>query len=624
MARCYDPPVRRTALTLSILLVLAAGTIPAAAGIVRGFRTDVVVLDSGKTERGTAVISGDLVKVVTDRDESETVVEGGRAEVVRRPVTLEFPRAQVKEIHPRAAFSTAHARRALSDPFTWQVLFWTTTIALLGTLGAVLLGVPYAVFMARTDLPGARLFEALYAAPLVLPPLLSAMAWDNLLPYSWLEGPEGLGRWSTAFQAAALFALAYFPFVTLFTRRSLAAVGSAAEEAAILSAGRRRAFLRVTLPLARPGILLGALFAFVFCLNDFSVVDYLNIVRPVPRQVMVYPYFLQITFAQRLGGVERLLVTGIPLFAVSVLAMGLALQRAGATAAATVGSSWRAPRPVPLGAGGRLAGWLLCGGVLAAAVLVPALELAFESKGFDAYRRVFRDGGAAESLRLTLGLSIAAVALATPVALVLAEAGRRLGREGEVLLGGLAMLPLAVVPALVPIGTLEIWNQPAFTFTRGGGPWNPITDTPVLATLVVFSRVLPFALAATWASLRELEPSLHEAAEAAGIPWTARMRRVVLPLVRPGLALGALLAFVFAVRELDALAVLGTQTLLRSLWAKLHFMRDETVAAMAVVLLALLAFAFGLAAALGMLRPRGSEAAPAGRAPARTGPPPSG
>jgi iron(III) transport system permease protein len=599
--------MQRTALALSVLLVLLAGTFPAVAGIARGFRTDETVRADGSVLRGDALATGDVVRVVTAEDVKRTVVEGGvsRTEVV--PKVVEIPRDQVREVRPRAAWSGAHARRALSEPLSWQILFWTTAVALLGTLGAVLIGVPFAVFTARTDLPGRGLFTALYAAPLVLPPLLTAMAWDNLLPYSWLEGPPALGRWSTVFQAAALFALAYFPFVTLFARRSLASVGAATEEAALLAAGPWRAFRRVTLPLARPGILLGALFAFVFCLNDFSVVDYLNIVRPPARQVSVYPYLLQITFAQRQGGLERLLVTGIPLGVLSLAAMVAALRRAGDTATATVGTAWRPTRPMRLGGAGRMAGWLLCGGVLVAAVLVPVLELAFESKGFGSFQRVFRDGPAAANLRMTIGLGIAAVLLATPTALVLAEAGRRLDRGGEVLVGALAMLPLAMVPALVPIGSMEIWDRPILTFTRGGGPFNPVYDTPVLAALVVFSRVLPFALAATWASLKEIEPSLHEAAASAGIPWGARMRRVVLPLALPGVALGALLAFVFAVRELDALALLRKDTLLGALWARLHFMRDETVAAMAIVLLALLAFAFGLAAALGVLNPRGAD-----------------
>ena len=599
--------MRRTALLAALVLVLVAGTIPAAAGLLRAFRTDAIVLADGTEVKGKVSVEGETVRVTTGVDRTREVVEGGKSRTVTAPVVVEHPRSSVKEFRWRGAWTTVHATRAMADPFTWQVLFWTTAVAVLGTAGAVLLGVPFAVLTARTDLPGRSLFGALYAAPLVLPPLLSTMAWDNLLPYAWIEGPAALGRWSTALQGAAIFALSYFPFVTLFTRRSLASVGAAEEEAAVLAAGPRRAFWRVTLPLARPGIVLGALFAFVFCLNDFSVIDYLNIVRPVDRQVMVYPYFLQITFAQRQGGLENLLVAGFPLLLLSVAVMAAALHRAGRAAAPTVGSSWRPPRPIPLGAAGRGAGWLFCAGVLVAAVAVPSLELLYESRGLDAYRRVFSQGGAAENLRMTLGLSVAAVLMAVPTALVLAEAGRRLRGGEEVLLGAAAMLPLALVPALVPIGGIALWDRPAFTFTRDGGPWNPVYDTPVLAALVVFSRVLPFALAATWASLREVQPSLQEAAVAAGIPWTARMRRVVLPLARPGVALGGLLAFVFAARELDALALLKQQTLLRALWAKLHFMRDETAAAMAIVLLLLLAFAFGVAAATGLLRPRGRE-----------------
>src|SRR5688572_12657483 len=190
--------MRRTALLLALLLVITAGTLPAAAGIARGFRTDAAVLADGKVVTGKVVLEGETVRVVTGDDRVRRVVEGGVERTVVEPRTEEHARAAVKEIRWGGAWTTAHAARALSDPFTWQVLFWTTTIALMGTAGAVLLGVPFAVFTARTDLPGRRLLGALYAAPLVLPPLLSTMAWDNLLPYSWIEGPAFLGRWSTA------------------------------------------------------------------------------------------------------------------------------------------------------------------------------------------------------------------------------------------------------------------------------------------------------------------------------------------------------------------------------------------------------------------------------------------
>jgi iron(III) transport system permease protein len=637
---------------MALALVVLAGTLPAVAGLARAFLADEVELRFGKPLLGSARETPDTVSVGVDpavvslprgqvRDLREdaavltdgtvihgtTTVAGGTVRVAAE--SYDLPRSLVASVRLRAHFTWMHLRRALEDPFSWRVIAWTAGIALLGTLGALLLGVPFAVLTARTDLPGRGLFTAFYAAPLVLPPLLTAMAWDNLLPRNWLEGPEAMGRWSTALQAAALFALAYFPLVTLFTRRSLASVGASAEEAAALAAGPRRALLGVTLPLARPGILLGALFVFVFCLNDFSVVDYLNVVRPPSRQISVYPFLVQFNYSRHVMGLETLLAAGLPVAALSLAAAAAALRLDARGTTATVGSAWRPPRPMALGGAGRLLGLLFCGGVLAAAVLVPVLELAWESRSggtvddllkagrsplaanllafTSTYARIFGGGGAAANLRLTIGLGVAAAALAVPVAVVLAEAGRRIGREGEAVVSMLSLLPLALVPALVPLGAKEIWDRPVFTMHPGGEPWNPVQDTQVLAVLVVFARVFPFVLAATWASLREAEPSLLEAGELAGVPWGARLRRIAWPLLRPGAALGGLLAFVFAVRELDALAVLGTQTLLRRLWAALHFARDETVAAMAMVLLALLAFAFGAAAALGLLRPRGQE-----------------
>jgi ABC-type Fe3+ transport system permease subunit len=250
-------------------------------------------------------------------------------------------------------------------------------------------------------------------------------------------------------------------------------------------------------------------------------------------------------------------------------------------------------------------GWAFCGLVLAAGCAVPVASLLAETGGPEAFRLVFRSGTASSALLLTLGLSLGAVLLAVPTALVLADAARGAGREGRLLGGVLAALPLALVPALVPLGGMHLWDRPWLTGTRGDAPWNAVYDTPLLAALVVFSRVLPFALAATWASLREASPSLHEAAEAAGVPFDLRLRRIVLPLAGPGVALGALLAFVFAARELDALSVMSADTLLKRLWSALHFQRDPTVAAMAIVLIALLGTAFAVAAATGWLRPRG-------------------
>ncbi|MCK6482291.1 MAG: ABC transporter permease subunit, partial [Planctomycetes bacterium] len=378
--------MRNTAFLLALLLVLVAGTIPALLGFSRAFTADEVALADGRTLQGTILSEADggvrflasgrtTEEIPAERvkevrrgtffpDEVETT-DGAvlRGEVaIESPAgvrlvldrkALEFARREILEVRREGALSLLHFGWALSDPFLWQVMGWTAAVAVLGTLGALLLGLPYALLTARTEIPGRTLFSALYGAPLVLPPLLTAMAWDRLLPQGWLEGPAALGPWSTVVQAAALFALAYFPFVTLFARRSLASVGAAEEEAARLVAGPWGALRRVTLPLARPGILLGVLFAFVFCLNDFSVVDYLNVVRTPAKQVSVLPFLVQFHFSRRMGGMAELMVIGLPAALLSLAAAAAALRIATRSDTATVGSAWRAPRPLPLGPAAR-------------------------------------------------------------------------------------------------------------------------------------------------------------------------------------------------------------------------------------------------------------------------------
>ncbi|MHC4923958.1 MAG: ABC transporter permease [Planctomycetota bacterium] len=332
--------------------------------------------------------------------------------------------------------------------------------------------------------------------------------------------------------------------------------------------------------------------------------DYLNIFRTPSQQVPIFAWVMQMEFSRRLAKIAPLLLMSLPIAIVSLVVCAAALREATRLPTATVGSGWRQPRPFRLGPVGKVLGVLFCGGVLATALLAPAGQLVVESGGMETIRRVLQEGGAGSALGLSTGLALGAVLITVPVALILAEAGRHLDRTGQVVLGLLVMAPLLVSPSVLPIGALGMWDMGWLTTERGGAPWNPIYDTPLLAAFVVIARVLPFTLAATWASLREIEPSLHEAGTLTGVPWDIRMRRLVVPLVRPGIGLGALLAFVFALRELDGLAVVQTEVLVRRMWAALHFARDESVAAMAVILLLVMAVSVGVAWFAGLLKPR--------------------
>jgi molybdate transport system permease protein len=147
-------------------------------------------------------------------------------------------------------------------------------------LAAIGFGLPpaFAVawLLARTNVPGKSLLQALVTLPLVLPPVVTGYAllvlfgshglfgraFENLLGLSFAF------RWTGAALAAGLMA---FPLLVRPIRLSLEAIDPGLEEAAkTLGASRTAAFLTVTLPLAAPGLIAGAVLGFAKALGEFG------------------------------------------------------------------------------------------------------------------------------------------------------------------------------------------------------------------------------------------------------------------------------------------------------------------------------------------------------------------
>src|ERR671932_848030 len=157
----------------------------------------------------------------------------------------------------------------------------TLLVALGATLLAGVLGVLLAWIGARTDTPGVRLLEPLNLVPFFLSPYVGAIAWgylaaprsgllNNLLRHLGITGdplsPYNLGGmiW--------VLGLFYVPYMYLFAVAPLRRMDAALEEAA-RTAGCSVWYVvrRITLPLALPGILSGAIIVFVSAAGEFGV-----------------------------------------------------------------------------------------------------------------------------------------------------------------------------------------------------------------------------------------------------------------------------------------------------------------------------------------------------------------
>ena len=151
--------------------------------------------------------------------------------------------------------------------------------ALAATGCCVLLGVPLAALLAGADewpAPARRLLRALVTTPLVMPPVVGGIALLLLLGRTGLIGApmyRGFGITIPFTTASVVLAQTFvsLPFLVLGTEGALRGVDRRfAVAAATLGAGPWTRFVRVTLPLAAPGLAAGAVLSFARALGEFG------------------------------------------------------------------------------------------------------------------------------------------------------------------------------------------------------------------------------------------------------------------------------------------------------------------------------------------------------------------
>ena len=214
----------------------------------------------------------------------------------------------------------------------WQFVAFTLRMALLSTTVVLPFGVALAWVLGRRRWPGKALVETLVTLPLVLPPVATGLILLRLLGRhglvgSWLHSQFNLDvvfTWRGVVVALAVMSL---PLFVRAARIAFEEVNPALEQVArTLGANEWRVFLTVTLPLARRGVLGGALLAFARALGEFGAT--IMVAGNIPGQtttlsIAIYQYVQlgQDPEAWTLAGVSAVIAFG------AVLASELLLRR---------------------------------------------------------------------------------------------------------------------------------------------------------------------------------------------------------------------------------------------------------------------------------------------------------
>jgi molybdate transport system permease protein len=178
-------------------------------------------------------------------------------------------------------------------------------VATAAVLGSLPIAILVAWVLARKEFPGKSILDGVVHLPLILPPvvvgyLLLVTLGRNGVIGGFLYDVFGITLAFTWKGAAVAAAVVAFPLIVRSIRLSLEAVDGGLEQAArTLGASPLRVFATVTLPLASPGILTGAILGFARSLGEFGAT--ITFVSNIPGETRTLPIALY-TLTQVPGG----------------------------------------------------------------------------------------------------------------------------------------------------------------------------------------------------------------------------------------------------------------------------------------------------------------------------------
>lgn len=477
-----------------------------------------------------------------------------------------------------APFAVSHAELiALVIPGARRGIVLAETVAFAAVVSAfaTAAGGAAALYCWRRRGALARVAErsALLIAP--IPPYLHALAW---LPLCAALPGRGAGHVTGWISAAWVQALALMPFCFGITRFALAGLDPRTLEAARVYGDDRRMLFRVVLPLLRPALFAAISLALLLTIADHSVPSLFS------RSTYSMEVFEEFSATH---DASRAMLSATPLVLAGLLAL-LPLAHFWKSATQRPAATVAGPEPLRLGGVMRYA--LAAGAGLA---VLPVLAL-FATLMRQGLRPLVWTQSLASGAHDAATSAVVAL-LSAVIACVPALAVARIVLARPVAGWWLVSAPLAAPSALAGVGLIWMWNRD-LPLTPYGTIW-----MLVLASLARFTPLAVLAVAA-WRS--RMDPALLDAAHVFAPPAKA-FWRVELPLLFPGVAVGAAVVFVLSLGELGATLLVvppGSGTLALRIYNYLHYGASGSVAALALCLMAGTAAAMLAAARLWRLR----------------------
>ncbi|MGH3756758.1 MAG: ABC transporter permease [Actinophytocola sp.] len=443
-----------------------------------------------------------------------------------------------------------------------QLALNTLIIATGSTALSLFIGLGLGIIIVRTNVPGARLLNTAVTVPAFIAPFIGAIAWILLLSPSIGYVNAGLnvlgiGPLNVYTMPGIIWVMGlYFaPVAYLYIRPALLAFDSGLDEAArVFGATRFSSLVRIALPLILPAILSSVLVVFVNAAGQFGIPGVLGnpgnievIATRLVRLTTVFP-----------ADVNTAAVLGIVLTVITVGGLAINRRVIRKREYASIGTRGSSGTRTDLGRL-RYPAIIVCWGYVAVSVVLPLGAMLigslqpFVSPDFSSgwtlnnYADLATPRAANAILNstvLAVGAAVTGAVLAAAIAVFLIRTRFRMNAA----LDYVASLPLAVPSSVFGLALLWMWiSIPAGVY-----------GTKIVLFAAYVALFLPYAIRVTVTAMQQIDVSVEHAGRVFGASWLGVIRKILVPLLIPGLLSGGTIILYHSIRELAASLLLYT------------------------------------------------------------------
>jgi len=497
-----------------------------------------------------------------------------------------------------AGFKTSPLE-VLSSPITLQALWFSAYQAALSTLLAVGLGLPGAYLLARLRFRGSSIVRAAMVVPFVLPPIVVVVGFLQMFgSFGFLDSlaMAVLGSQTSVLNLATgitgiVLAHAFYnvPLVVLMVSSSLERLNPDVEESAeILGASPIRKMQRIVLPHILPALLASATLTYLFCFTSFPIVLSLGGGAYSTLEVKIWDAFRYFDYSEASTlALVQILITVALAFSYFRLGKSRSYDASQTSSIKQFSIEELRSRYVVLALAYVGLLLVLVGGPIVAVVraaIYDPVSRAYTLEGFGSLISTGLGGGLVPLINSVFYAGISTV-LAVTLGVPLAYANRNQNSTMSSISSIATFLPLGVSAITLAYGLMLSIVVPLGLSIN---PWPAI----VLAQTMIG---LPFSARSIEIALRNIDPALLDQADLLGASRLQRLFFVEIPLLAPGILVGAIFAFAMAIGEMSAtlfIALPQNFTLAVAIYQNLNVRKFVQAGAASLVLVVVCLVAF--------------------------------